>query len=115
MSNPTEPDTSPPQPPTSEWQRPHWSLELEAAHVMAKARDEDWLATFGVDRLFKGGTPGLPWLVREHLERENPAMEAWKDFAASLEVRIAALSRVCLALGAGWLFTLVILVMELRK
>jgi hypothetical protein len=91
----------------------HWSLELEAAYVTAKARDEDWLATFGVDREFRGGTPGLPFLVKEHLERDNPAIAEWKDAAAELEWRLTAAHRVALALGAGWLFTLVLLLREL--
>ena len=80
---------------------------------MAKARDEDWLATFGMDRMFKGGTPGLPWLVKEHLDRENPAVEEWKHIAAELECRVTGLSRLCVALGLGWLFTLVFLLREL--
>jgi hypothetical protein len=93
-------------------QQEHWSLELEAAYVTAKARDEDWLATFGVDRVFKGGTPGLPWMVKEYLERENPAIDDWKRLAVSLEWRAVALGRLALALGVLWLFTLVLLVKE---
>jgi len=91
----------------------HWNLELEAAYVMAKARDEDWLATFGMDEMYKGGTPGLPWLVREHLERENPAVAEWKMVAAELEWRVTALTRLSLGLGAAWLFSLVLLLREL--
>lgn len=94
-------------------QQEHWSLELEAAYVMAKARDEDWLATFDLDRVFKGGTPALPWLVKEHLERQNPAIEEWKRVAAELEWRITALNRLCIAIGLGWVFTLVLLLHEL--
>ena len=93
-------------------QQEHWSLELEAAYVTAKARDEDWLMTFGVDRLFRAGTPGLPWMVKEHLERENPVIDDWKRLAAALEWRAIALGRVALALFGLWLFTLALLLGE---
>ena len=93
-------------------QQEHWSLELEAAYVTAKARDEDWLVTFGVDRLFRGGTPGLPWMVKDHLERENPAIDEWRRHAAGLAWRAAAAGRVAAGLLALWLFTLVLLVAE---
>jgi len=87
----------------------HWTLEMEAAFVTAKARDEDWLATFGVDRLFKGGTPGLPFMVREYLERENPAVQELRSIVASLEWRVRALGRLLIAVTGCWIYTLIML------
>ena len=91
---------------------PHWTLEMEAAIVTARARDEDWLATFGVDRVFKAGTPGLPWLVKEYLERENPALEAGRREIARLEWNLEWARRVVIGVVAVWVFTLGLLVKE---
>jgi hypothetical protein len=87
----------------------HWTLEMEAAIVTAKARDEDWLATFGVDRLFRGGTPGLPWLVKEYLDGAHPAIADLRGIVALLEWRVRALVRLLLTVTACWLYTLVML------